>query len=174
MDNITLWLLFAGRLFRMCPTPRSWGAATMILPWVGRLRCICIYSTVRFPDIEGNLIRIADLPDEIWTATLPNVKQSAHHCTVYSTLELSSSLFSDVTQRILVIIDVSGQPIGRIFKGQTWSLKMRPIGCPETSMITNLRWVTSQKSEELIYIAEEAWSSVGTCTAACLSIGARA
>jgi hypothetical protein len=28
---------------------------------------------------------------------------------------------------------------------------MGPVGCPETSVTTNLRWVTSQKSEDLIY-----------------------
>jgi hypothetical protein len=31
-----------------------------------------------------------------------------------------------------------------------WPLKMEPKGCPETSVTTNLRNVTSQKSEELI------------------------
>jgi hypothetical protein len=48
--------------------------------------------------------------------------------------------------------DVSGQPIGPIFKGQAaWLLKMGPIGCPETSINTNLRCVTSQKGGDLNY-----------------------
>ena len=35
---------------------------------------------------------------------------------------------------------------------------MGPIACPETSATINLRWVTSQKSEDLIYTAAEAWN----------------
>jgi hypothetical protein len=34
---------------------------------------------------------------------------------------MKSSLFWDVTQRLLVVTDVSGQPIGPIFKGQEGS-----------------------------------------------------
>ena len=39
-------------------------------------------------------------------------------------------------------------------QGQTFKLKQ--IGCPETSATTNLRCVTLQKSNELIYTAAEA------------------
>ena len=35
---------------------------------------------------------------------------------------------------------------------------MGPVGCPETSVTTNLRCVTSQKSEDHIYTAKEAWN----------------
>ena len=37
---------------------------------------------------------------------------------------------------------------------------MGQIGCPETSVNTNLRCVTSHKDEELIYIVVEAWNHV--------------
>ena len=61
----------------------------------------------------------------------------------------------------LLCTDVSGQPIGPIFKGQAvqalflecLALEDRPIGCPEISVTTNLRCVKSQKSEDLINIA---------------------
>ena len=52
------------------------------------------------------------------------------------------SLFWAVTQRSLVITDVSGQPIGLNIKG--------PIGCPETTVNTNILHVTSQKSEDIM------------------------
>jgi hypothetical protein len=55
------------------------------------------------------------------------------------------SLFWDVTQRLLVVTDVSGQSIGPMF-----------VGCPETSPATNRRCVTSQRSEDIIYTAAEA------------------
>jgi len=50
---------------------------------------------------------------------------------------LVSSLFLDVKQRRLLVIDVSGQPNGPIFKGQ---------GVEETSLITGQRFITSQKN----------------------------
>ena len=31
-------------------------------------------------------------------------------------------------------------------------------GCPETSVIINLRFVTSRKSEDLVYTAADAWN----------------
>jgi hypothetical protein len=43
--------------------------------------------------------------------------------------------------------------------GSPWTalpLKMGPIGCPETSVTINLRRVTSQKGEYLIYTAAHA------------------
>jgi hypothetical protein len=39
-----------------------------------------------------------------------------------------------------------------------WPLKMRPTFCPETSVSTTLRYVTSQKSEYLMYTAAEVWN----------------
>ena len=66
-----------------------------------------------------------------------------------------------------LVTDVSRQPIGPIFKGQAvqedssctvWPLKIGPIGCLETSVNTNLRCITSQRSEYLIYTAAEAWN----------------
>ena len=61
---------------------------------------------------------------------------------------MRSSFFWDVTQLWLVITDVSGQPLGTMFNVQATqeeylTLKMQPIGCPETA---NLRCVSSQKS----------------------------
>ena len=47
-----------------------------------------------------------------------------------------------------------------------WPLKMGAIGCPKTSITTNLRCVTSQKSEDFFYTASEASncaSSIVTC-----------
>jgi len=64
---------------------------------------------------------------------------------VSSAVQIRSSLFWHVTQRRLVVTDVSGQPIGPIFNGQA----VRTTG-PETSLITSLRCLTTQKSEVLI------------------------
>jgi hypothetical protein len=71
---------------------------------------------------------------------------------------MSQSLFLDVTQRRLVVTDVSGQLIVPTSKGQAVGnllLKMRPNDRPKTSVTTNLRFETSQKSENLIYTAAE-------------------
>ena len=57
-------------------------------------------------------------------------------------------MFWDFTEPGLVAI-VSGQAISLIFWG--------PI-CSETSVTTNLRCVTSRKSEDLVYIVAEAWN----------------
>jgi hypothetical protein len=37
---------------------------------------------------------------------------------------------------------------------------MGPIGCPQTSVTSNLHCVTSQKSEDLVYTAAEDWNHV--------------
>ena len=47
---------------------------------------------------------------------------------------------------------VSGQSTG----WTAWLLKIWPLGCPETSVSTNIRHVTFQKSKYLIYTAVEA------------------
>jgi hypothetical protein len=69
---------------------------------------------------------------------------------------MRSSLIWDVTQRRVIFTDVSGKPIGPIFKGKAvqedWPLKMGTIGYPETSVTTNLGCVTSQESEDLRYL----------------------
>jgi len=39
---------------------------------------------------------------------------------------------------------------------------MGPISCPETSVTTNQRCVTFQKSESLIYTGVEAWTHAHT------------
>ena len=44
----------------------------------------------------------------------------------------------------------------------SWPLEIGPMGCLETSVTTNLRCVTSQKSEDIIYFAAEAWSHAGS------------
>jgi hypothetical protein len=68
--------------------------------------------------------------------------------------------------------DVSGKPIGPIFKGQAFQeelpLKMGPIGCPETS-VTNyqLSCITYQRSEGLSNAAAEAGNLALYYTATC-------
>jgi hypothetical protein len=65
------------------------------------------------------------------------------------------SLFWDVTLLRLAVTDVSGQRTGP----PTWTallLKKGPTACPKTSVITKPRCVTSQKSEDLAYTAQEA------------------
>jgi hypothetical protein len=66
------------------------------------------------------------------------------------------SLFWDVTQRKLVLTDVSEQPIGPIFKGQAveeypsrsgWPFYMGPIGYPETS-VTDYQYTLLNISQE--------------------------
>ena len=44
-------------------------------------------------------------------------------------------------------------------KGQTWPIKLGPIRSPETSVTINLRCVTSQKNEDLIYTAFPGWNN---------------
>ena len=56
-----------------------------------------------------------------------------------------------LTKRGLVVNDVLGQPIGPFFKGKAVQ-EGGPVGCPETSVTTNLRSVTSQKSENLMLV----------------------
>jgi len=45
-----------------------------------------------------------------------------------------------------------------IFGVTAWTLKMGPIGCTETSVTASLRCVTSEKSEDIICTAAEAWN----------------
>jgi hypothetical protein len=71
-------------------------------------------------------------------------------------------LFSDVTQRWLVVTDVSAQSIGQIQGSSSQRrtpspLKTGPIGCPETSTTTNKRCVTSRKREDPIDTEVKAW-----------------
>ena len=54
--------------------------------------------------------------------------------------KVRSSLFWEVTRRWLVVADVSG-----------------PRDCPKAWVTTSQRWVTSQKSEDLIYTSTKAW-----------------
>jgi hypothetical protein len=61
-------------------------------------------------------------------------------------MQLRSLLFWNVTQsRWVVSYQFLGQSIGPIFKGLT--------GCAKTMITTNLCCITSQKSDDLIYIA---------------------
>jgi len=56
-------------------------------------------------------------------------------------------LFLAITQRVVVIpCDVSGQPIGPIFRGK--ESKMGPIGRPETSEVRNCHSTLSNNPEE--------------------------
>jgi hypothetical protein len=64
---------------------------------------------------------------------------------------MRSSLFWDVTQgRLVVSYRRFRTAIGPTFKGEAGSLKVEPIGCPDTSAATNLPCVTSQKTEDLV------------------------
>ena len=60
-----------------------------------------------------------------------------------------SSLFWDITQRNLVVTDVSGQRIGPIFQWSltVWPLKMGTISCPET-LVTNYQCALRNIPEE--------------------------
>jgi hypothetical protein len=79
---------------------------------------------------------------------------------IHSTSRLIYSAFCVMTQRRLEFIDVSGQSIvqsSRVKRSRTARpLKTRLTVCTETSATTNLRYVTSKKSEGLIYTAAEA------------------
>jgi hypothetical protein len=86
-------------------------------------------------------------------------------------MQTRSSPIWDVTQRRLLLTDVSGRSINPIFKEQAvqeewtaWHLTMGPIDFPETSVTTNLRCVTSQSGEDLIYTAAEAWNQKYYCS----------
>ena len=48
--------------------------------------------------------------------------------------------------------------VAKLSNNNAWLLKIGPIGSPETSVNTNQRRVTSQKSEDLVYASKEAWS----------------
>jgi len=61
-------------------------------------------------------------------------------------LSVPSSKAKQSHKRKLVRTDVSGQTIGSIFKGQ----KVQESWTAETSVTTNQRCVTSQKSEDLL------------------------
>jgi len=45
--------------------------------------------------------------------------------------------------------------LAKLFFLDSFTLKIGPIGCPETSLTPNIRCVTPQKIEDLIYIAAE-------------------
>jgi hypothetical protein len=60
------------------------------------------------------------------------------------------SFFWDVTHRRLVITDVSGQPIGSIFKSIVSKKKMAPIGCREM-LVTEYQSTLRNIPEELKY-----------------------
>jgi len=66
---------------------------------------------------------------------------------------MTYSLFWDVPQyRLAVSYLRFEKTLGSVFKILmcAWALKMGPIDRPETSVTTNIRWVTTQKSEDLI------------------------
>jgi len=65
---------------------------------------------------------------------------------------LRSSIFWDVTKRRLVVSyrRFETNPESHF---PAWPLKTGPIGCLEKSLTTNLRFVTSHKSEDVIYTA---------------------
>ena len=75
--------------------------------------------------------------------------------------ESRSPLFCDVMQGRLVVTDVSGQPVGAIFKGQAAFLDCLTLEDGAGMLFRNVGsyqsvCVTFQKSEDVIYTAEEA------------------
>lgn len=68
------------------------------------------------------------------------------------------------SRREVIDRDVSGYLQGS--SNKSWRgkrhLKMGPIGYPETSVTTNLRYVTSQNSEDLNYTEADAWNDPKT------------
>jgi hypothetical protein len=64
-------------------------------------------------------------------------------------LQMTSSPFWDVTQRRLVVTDVSGQRIGPTFQWSltAWPLKMGAKRCPET-LVTNYQYALRNIPEE--------------------------
>jgi hypothetical protein len=69
---------------------------------------------------------------------------------------MRSSLFFNVTQRRLVVTEISGQPICPSSRAKhakkegldCLTFEDGPIDCPEISVTTNLRGLISQKSED--------------------------
>jgi len=64
---------------------------------------------------------------------------------------MRSSLFYNVTQLWQLVAEGSKQPVGRISKTE-------PMGCLQTTVTTDQRYVISQHSQDLIYTAAEALS----------------
>jgi len=66
------------------------------------------------------------------------------------------------------LFHIKGSSSPRRFLGKAcltpWPMKMRPIGCPETSETVSLRCLTWQKSEDVINTAAEACSHADTKT----------
>jgi hypothetical protein len=81
-----------------------------------------------------------------------------------------------------LVTDVSGQSIGPIFKGQSvlfldclilmdcLVLEYETMGCHETPVTVNMRCVTFQKSEDLIYTATKSWNYVENCRRFCVHL----
>jgi hypothetical protein len=73
---------------------------------------------------------------------------------VSTAVQVGSSFFLDVTQRVLVVTEVSAQPTGPIFIIQAWNLEdgtdrlYRNVGNYQYP-----RCVTSKKSEYLVKIS---------------------
>jgi hypothetical protein len=64
---------------------------------------------------------------------------------------IGSSFFWDVTQsRLVGSYQRFGTPVGSHLQGMLDPRSWEPIGCPETSVTTNIRRVTSQKNENLM------------------------
>jgi hypothetical protein len=80
-----------------------------------------------------------------------------------STTEFTTQQFYNLpTEGVRFVWTSEQTTIIPIFKGQTaWPLMMWPTGCPKRRKpTTNLRYVKSQKTEDLIYTVADAWNSL--------------
>jgi hypothetical protein len=77
---------------------------------------------------------------------------------VFAAEQMRVLLFWDSRSvHLLLVTDVSGQPMGSNFKGQAaessytaWPLKMGPIECPKyRQLTTNVHYITCQTSADL-------------------------
>ena len=87
---------------------------------------------------------MVSLSDRVFTAR--------YELNIHMWLRLRPPLFWDVTLRTFVVT------YRRYSSWTAWPLKIEPIGYPETSVNSNLRCVTCQNNEDLIYTAAEAWN----------------
>ena len=113
---------------------------------LSRMRCVTYKCGTAFYDFffchgEERLEGADSLKREYWywNCGYKNKNKVDHRC---------SGILRSVDWWLVTV--VSGQPVCLIFRG--------PIRCSETSVTTNLRCVTPQKSEDIIYIVAETWN----------------
>jgi hypothetical protein len=98
-------------------------------------------------------------PLSLWNTQVSSSPRERMECLLFSLFpvvlwllvqDLRSSRMLHSSGDWHLVTDVSGNYIGPIFKGQVrssnWTFKMKTKGCPETSVTTNQRSVTSHKA----------------------------